>query len=76
MVIEMMSMTLGRIMVMVAVMIIEMRFKYLTRPSALGKSDPFCGPSNPTHLFTKDYTIFCRPYNPQYLFPKNYAIFF
>ena len=47
-----------------------------TRPSALGKSDPFCGPSNPWHLFTKDYTIFCRPSNPQYLFPKNYAIFF
>ena len=47
-----------------------------TRPSALGKSDPFCGPSNPWHLFTKDYTIFCRPSNPKYLFPKNYAIFF
>ena len=25
-----------------------------TRPSALGKSDPFCGPSNPRNLFTKD----------------------
>ena len=48
----------------------------LTRPSALGKSDPFCGPSNPWHLFTKDYTIFCGPSNPQYLFPKDYAIFF
>ena len=46
-----------------------------TRPSALGKSDPFCGPSNPWHLFTKDYTIFCGPSNPQYLFPKDYAIF-
>ena len=47
-----------------------------TRPSALGTSDPFCGPSNPWHLFTKDYTIFCGPSNPQYLFPKDYAIFF
>ena len=32
MVIEMMSMTLGRIIVMVAVMIIEMRFKYFAIP--------------------------------------------
>ena len=31
----------------------------ITRPSALGKSDPFCGPSNPRYLFTKDYIIFC-----------------
>ena len=46
-----------------------------TRPSALGKSDPFCGPSNPQYLFTKDYTIFCGPSNPQYLFPKDCAIF-
>ena len=51
-------------------------FQLLTRPSALGKSDPFGGPSNPRYLFTKDYTIFCGPSNPQYLFPKDYAIFF
>ena len=50
--------------------------QWKTRPSALGKSDPFCGPSNPRYLFTKDYTIFCGPSNPQYLFPKDYAIFF
>ena len=47
----------------------------LTRPSALGKSDPFCGPSNPWYLFTKDYTIFCGPGHPRYLFTKDYAIF-
>ena len=32
----------------------------VTRPSALGKSDPFCGPSNPWYLFTKDYAIFSQ----------------
>ena len=32
--------------------------QYKTRPSALGKSDPFCGPSNPRYLFTEDYAIF------------------
>ena len=47
-----------------------------TRPNALGKSDPFCGPSNPRYLFTKYYTIFCKPSHRQHLFTKDWVKFF